>query len=101
MLRWLEELELKHLEFLRTIKAFDTMSGIWNSMSSIQLHSGYAAFARRQASYLTDLRDDARRRYRSASAEAFLNSTEATFVADVTKFREQELLWFNDIVNKG
>ena len=101
MLRWLEELELKHLEFLRMIKTFDTMSGFWSDMSSRQLHSGYAAFARRQASYLTDLRDDARRRYRSACAEAFVNSTEASFVADVIKFRAQELFWFNSIVNKG
>lgn len=50
MMRWLEELELKHFELLRTIKSFDYCATMWRDVGEANLNSGRRAYARRQAS---------------------------------------------------
>ena len=45
MMRWLEEYEIKHVEFDRCIKAYSTMSSVWMELADKHSHTGYRAFA--------------------------------------------------------
>ena len=48
---WMEELELKHIELRRTIKSFETMSTVWNSISVQQSSPGAATFVKNQSTF--------------------------------------------------
>lgn len=59
MMRWLEEFELKHVEFMRSIKSFERMSSVWAELASKTPLPGNAAFARKQSETFKTLSKDA------------------------------------------
>jgi hypothetical protein len=59
MMRWMEEFELKHAEFVRCIRSFQFMSVTWEQMASKATDPGYAAFGRQQADTYRVLCEDA------------------------------------------
>jgi hypothetical protein len=77
MMRWLEQVELKHAELLRTIRYFDKLSSVWLALGSPKLHPiavsseaihpGARAFARRQCSMFADMRDVAKAHWKRSA----------------------------------
>lgn len=93
MQRWLEELEIKHIDFMRAIKSFSTMQTIWKSMASAATDAGPAGFARRQSSLYADLRKDMEKWFEETAEPRFLHITEENVVETIQNFRREELGW--------
>lgn len=93
MQRWLEEFEIKHIEFMRAIKSFSTMHDIWKSLASSTTHAGSASFARRQSYLYLDLCESMRRWFKDTAEPRFLNITEDNIIDTIQKFRADELDW--------
>lgn len=99
MMRWLEEFELKHVEFMRSIKSFEKMSSVWSILASKSSSPANSALARKQAAIYETLRADASHWFRQTGEPRFLVMTEHTLVKIITDFREGELSWlqgYND-----
>jgi hypothetical protein len=99
MLRWLEEFELKHAEFVRCILSFEAMVSAWTSLSQEDERPHYAAFARRQACIFRKLLDDARELY-TERGNPTLTSGKGTLVEAVRAFRNDELAWLSGLVGE-
>jgi hypothetical protein len=100
-MRWLEEYELKHMEFIRCIKSFETMRALWGTMAKHHAKPGYAAFARRQASTYKDLRDDAISRFKHVGNPNLLaRGDTSSFVQAVLGLREKHLSWLTAAANR-
>jgi hypothetical protein len=97
MHRWLEEFELKHTEFKRSIRAFHTMHTVWDTMASKSTLPGHAAFARRQSTIYLDLHNDAKSWFAEAGVPRFVNAADSDFVQELLSFREEELGWLNKL----
>lgn len=93
MERWLEEFELKHVEFMRCIKYFHTFSAIWNSLASNSSMPGMAAFSRRQSSLYWNLHSSAKEWFSKSAEPRFLAITEENLIRTILSFRQQELGW--------
>jgi hypothetical protein len=94
-MRWLEEFELKHIEFIRTIKSFESMRAIWGTIANRHTSPGYSAFARRQSSMYADLRDDAISRFKHVGNPELVKGDTASFIQAVQDFRAKQLSWFS------
>jgi hypothetical protein len=92
MMRWLEELELKHIEVMRCTKSFETMKSAWITLAKEESRPRYAAFAREQAHIYAQLHEDAARMY-AKKAEPRLQVPEANILKAILTFRENELEW--------
>lgn len=95
MMRWLEEFEMKHIEFMRCIQHFRTMHDIWKSLSDELDSPGDASFARRQSTIFMDLCDDAQEWFREVAEPQFLDLSEGNLVSKLQEFRKQELGWLS------
>ena len=96
-MRWLEEFELKHVEMMRTIKAFFHMHEVWNSLASTSKNDGYAGYARRQSANYLELSENAKGLFEAEGDERQCHMNELTFVELVQKFRKEELDWLDSI----
>lgn len=94
--RWLEEFEMKHIDFMRSIKSFATMHLNWNELASQQVQPGKAAFARRQSLLYFRLYEDAKSRFDKTAEPRFKNLTEENLVEILMDFRRTELSWLED-----
>jgi hypothetical protein len=97
MSRWLEEFELKHIEFIRCIRSFQTMHFAWAAMASKAVGAGRTAFARRQSTMYLDLHNEAKDWFARKGETRFVNLANyydtTSFVDAVRQFRERELGW--------
>jgi hypothetical protein len=60
VLRWLEQVEIKHCEFIRLIRSMEFTSLAWRSWATKgQGHQGHQAYALKQAAVYDTLRKDA------------------------------------------
>jgi hypothetical protein len=97
MLRWLEQFELKHVEFTRCIKYFDYFSNIWSAIASTESRPGYRAFANKQATTFHDMKIAANTRFLSVGYKGFVGIDGADFIAAVEKFRQEEFTWLTSL----
>jgi len=100
MMRWIEEYELKHVEFQRCIKSFRTMAGIWATLGDKSADPGRAAFARRQSTVYRELQTDAERLYHLKGLEEFVKCDPddlETLLRTVREFRRKELGWLMEL----
>lgn len=93
MMRWLEEFELKHVDFMRCIKSFEKMRSVWTDLAEKVLLPGERAFARKQAATYDYLQKDASEWFGKTAEPRFLNMTEETLIKTITDFRAKELSW--------
>ena len=96
MMRWLEEFELKHMEFIRCIKSFESMRAIWGTIANRHTGLGYSAFAHRQSSMYSDLREDAISRFKHVGNPELIKGDTPSFIKAVQEFREKQLSWLID-----
>jgi hypothetical protein len=92
MMRWLEEFELKHAEFIRCINGFSAMASAWGTLAETEVREGYAAFARHQADVFGRLREDAEKLFKQ-NAEPSLYEARGNLAGGIQKLRQQELAW--------
>lgn len=94
MMRWLEEFELTHVDFMRCLKSFHKMHEIWLSLASgfPSSHSA-AAFARRQSHIYLDLHKQALTWFTGSADPRFLHITEENIIEVIQEFRKTELGW--------
>lgn len=97
MQRWLEDFEMKHVEFMRSIKSFHTMYRTWDTLASNQVHPGKAGFSRQQSLMYLRLHDDAVERFEKVSEPRFKGITEKNVVEIISEFRRVELRWLEEI----
>src|SRR5215475_805081 len=96
MMRWLEEYELKHVEFTRCIRSFKKMSIVWEELASKDERPGYASYARQQAHRYTRLRDEARSLFGEQGNPAFVDP-KPTLIEAFKAFRSNELSWLREL----
>src|ERR1700754_2278371 len=93
MYRWLEELELKHVELKRCIKTFHKMAEAWMLAAIKSTSNGEAAFARRQSDMFLGLRDDANEWLTKKGVKCLIDSSDSDAIQILRDFRTQELGW--------
>jgi hypothetical protein len=104
-MRWLEEFELKHMEFIRCIRSFNTMHTVWNAIGKKATKPGPAAFAFRQSTFYRDLHDDAKGWFIRKGERRFVQLVDgvdnvADFVRTARQFRKQELGWLTQMAGE-
>ena len=100
-MRWLEEVEVKHVEFLRTIKHFDASYRAWDSIAKQESRPGFATFARKQCSTYAALRDDALRLFKAAGDVRFVGVRDAReLLGAIYEFRRDELGWLGSHISE-
>jgi hypothetical protein len=88
MLRWLEQLEIKHAEFERVVKYFTSLSEVWSTVAAKSISSGGMAFARSQVSMYAGMASEADRRYTSTAIERLRKRVPGCLLSDaVEQFR--------------
>jgi hypothetical protein len=92
MMRWLEEFELKHVEFVRCITGFDAMMSAWSAVATKETREGYAAFARSRSDIYRRLRDQAEDLFQK-NAEPHLLEFRENLIKGIQTLRERELGW--------
>ncbi|THU85187.1 hypothetical protein K435DRAFT_869548 [Dendrothele bispora CBS 962.96] len=94
MYRWMEEFELKHAEFERTISHFRAMSSAWKSLAGTNDNLGHVASASRKAAMFTDLAEDALICFRKVGHPDFVDRPDGLILADrVAEWRSCQLSW--------
>jgi hypothetical protein len=99
-MRWLEEYELKHVEFHRCIESFRFMRVAWSSLAAKSLNPGQSAFASRQSSVYRELQLDAEHLFKSKGLAEFVECVAGdmdAFVKAVREFRRRELGWLTEL----
>jgi hypothetical protein len=98
-MRWMEEFELKHMEFVRCIRSFAYTSQAWETLSdSEDIRPGYPEFARRQSNFYRELYADASLLFEKYGEERFVRP-KASLIDAIQDFREQELSWFRELAS--
>lgn len=92
-MRWLEEFELKHVEFMRSMQYFATMRNIWGQLAVETDNEGTASFCRRQSSIFDGLRESTKVWFNRVAEPRFVNISEENLVSVLRDFREHELGW--------
>jgi hypothetical protein len=92
MMRWLEEFELKHAEFIRCINSFRTTAMTWATIAGEETRDGYAAFARHQSDIFHQLREESECLFQK-NAEPGLWEARDNLLEGIQKLRKQELAW--------
>lgn len=93
MERWLEEFEMKHIDFMRAMASFHKMHEVWATLSTKVTTAGSAAFARCQSWLYYELHTHTRAWFLQAAERRFLGITEENIVETIQKFRKEELGW--------
>jgi hypothetical protein len=99
MLRWMEEFEMKHVEFSRTIRSFLTMTETWTSLAKAAQDEGMAAFARHQAGIYRELYDDSVSIFRQTADPRFVEPDGGDLLDAIKAFREGELSWLRKLAS--
>jgi hypothetical protein len=102
MMRWLEEYELKHVEFQRCIESFRKMHTIWDSLAEKSSDPGYAAFARHRSCIYHDLKREAETLFIAKGNKAFQKfkpEDQEAMLRAVIQFRAQELDWLRELAH--
>jgi hypothetical protein len=99
MMRWLEEFELKHVEFVRTIRSFQTLAAAWSTVASRAKDEGRSGFAHRQAAMYQELQRDASRLLTETTEPRFTGSEEEV-IAALHSFRTNELSWLRQLAGE-
>jgi hypothetical protein len=99
MMRWLEEFELKHVEFIRCINSFQTMATTWVVVAEKETRDGYAAYARLQSSIFHQLRQEAECLFQK-NAEPGLREArdDSNLLGGIQRLRKRELGWLWEMV---
>lgn len=99
MYRWMEQFEMKHAEFERTISFFNMMATTWSQLAQKASQPGFVAYANRHAAMYTDLTNDADIRYKQIGHPDFINLREGRILADaVAEWRTRWLAWMGPLV---
>ena len=98
MIRWMEEFELKHVDFMRCIKSFDTMRTVWSTMASKSSSLAAIAIARKESAKYSTLHEDASSLHAKTAEPRFRVMTEGTLVKIIQDFRDRELSWFRSYI---
>jgi hypothetical protein len=99
MLRWLEEFELKHVEFIRCIRSFRSHQDAWAAAAASSPRAGQAAFARRQSATYRRLKEEAEYYFKKAGTKELREPNEVSAIIEaVVKYREKHLGWFRQFV---
>lgn len=101
MQRWLEDFEMKHIDFMRSIKSFHTMHETWNALANHAKDPGKAAFAKRQSKLYLRLHEDTRKRFEEVAEPRFRELSEENLVETLMEFRNVELSWFEEAIRMG
>jgi hypothetical protein len=99
MLRWLEEFELKHAEFIKSINSFQSMADAWNTLANTDEDKARAAFARYRSNAYLILHDQAVDLFAKTGERRFVKLEGGNLVTAVRAFRETELDWFQELIN--
>jgi hypothetical protein len=99
MLRWMEEFELKHAEFLKSINSFQAMSTAWSTLANAEGNPARAAFARYRSNTYTILRDHAVSLFTKTAEARFVDPEGGSIVAAIRTFRKTELAWLRELIN--
>lgn len=99
MLRWLEEFELKHVEFTRAIANFKTMENAWQTLADGEIDGGRSAFSRRQANMYRVLHDDTKSTFMKVTLPRFSNPEGGDIMAALMVFRNDELSWIQQLAS--
>lgn len=99
MLRWMEQVELKHAQFARVIDYHDKLSKVWFDASEIGAEEGRSAgviaFARKQAGIYAKRRELTEQVFNSVGLAELKGGSKdresRTLLERVTKWREKEL----------
>ena len=94
MFRWLEQLERKHGDFMRSHKSMTKLANVWTSMSELSA-VGRKAFARQTAAMFKAMTDNVAARYARCAKPQILNRTGESFANRILDFRRQELGWMS------
>lgn len=94
----MEQFELKHVEFIRCMKYFDTMSSVWSNLALKAPHISEASFAKRQSFIYLTLHDDASKWFTKVAAPRFRSMTEDNMIQMVADFRHEELAWMEEYI---
>lgn len=101
--RWLEQIEIKHAEFMRCIKSFEKMKQVWTSLA--EYHSddsrpGHVAYARQKAAMYGRMQQECTTRYNSCGVPILVrkNVVDSTLADRVALYRQQEEAWMADMV---
>lgn len=110
MFRWLEQLEMKMVDFARCHTTFHRMAEVWETLATEkQSLVGFSGFAHRQSSLFKGLKLDLERKFKVAlqsirnNGLAIWDVEDLASLADFTvvrqhvaKFRSQQLKWMLD-----
>ncbi|KAE9395066.1 hypothetical protein BT96DRAFT_826785 [Gymnopus androsaceus JB14] len=97
--RWMEQFELKHAEFERTIWFFRTMGRVWDAMAQKALTPGSTAYAKHHSAIFTDLANNAEKSYKKIAHPDFIDLADGQILADaVAQWREKWLAWMTLLV---
>jgi hypothetical protein len=97
MMRWLEELELRHVEFIRCITSLSSMETAWTTLANQEDREIYSAYARRQASLYRKMRREAAELFAKVGDSRFVEA-KAPIPDVVQSFRADELCWFVEML---
>lgn len=99
--RWLEQVESKHAQFIRCLKAFSFHAGVWE-LAATESHSsspGHAAFARRQDAIFKQLQINAKEQFHEVAHPMLYESGSVSSLSrKVTEFRSKLLNWLEEMV---
>lgn len=98
MERWREQVEIKHAEFARVIRAFRKSSQIWSAianLSSSSLTPGHTAYANKVAARYALMERDAEVRFKACGIPVLREVEEGRSLVDqIVAWRAQEALRF-------
>jgi hypothetical protein len=99
-MRWIEEYELKHIEFHRCIKSFQYMHTVWSSLAERSVAPSRAAFARHQSTLYRELQLEAQCLFTLKGLPEFVNCDPwdlGNMLNVVREFRQKELGWLTEL----
>ena len=100
MYRWMEQFELKHVEFHCTVNFFKRIAHDWTELATSSTLPGFSAYASKHAAMFTDLANDTDFHFKQVGHPDFVNLPETTRLADaVGVWRTKWLQWMVPMVS--
>jgi hypothetical protein len=97
---WIEEYELKHMEFHRCVRSFRHMRTVWNLLAENSVKPGQATFARYQSSVYRELQLETQRLLTLKGLPEFVKCDLwdiETLLNAVREFHQKELGWLTEL----